>query len=99
MLVCNVVQVCALWNIAVGTNFSFVLCSPGQATFSIYGHLEGAQAPARIGKGMTILRLYYPYDILTYFPSFITVVQKGNVQVCRKLQYSRVYKSRKAIFL
>ena len=41
MLVCNVVQVCALWNISVGTNFSFVMCSPGRETSSIYGHSEG----------------------------------------------------------
>ena len=78
MLVCNVVQVCALWNISVGTNFSFVMCSPRRETsvldlWSFGRRLTTAQVSVRIGKGRRILRLYYPY-IDVFRVRLVTVV-------------------------
>ena len=86
MFVCNVVQVCALWNISVGTNSSFVLCSPGTGNlldlWSFGRRLATAQVSVRTGKGRKFLCLFYLYIDL-FRVRF--VVQKGNVQVCRKL--------------
>ena len=85
MLVCNVVQVCALRNISVGTNFSFVMCSPGRETSSIYGHLEGVQQLHRYLLGSEKVGRFYVCTtrILTYFASVIVTVvfKKGNILV------------------
>ena len=86
MLVCNVVQVCALWNISVGTNFSFVMCSPGRETSPIYGHLESVYQLHRYLLGSEKVERFCvcATRILTYFASVVVTVvfKKGNIQVC-----------------
>ena len=84
MLVCNVVQVFALWNISVETNFSY-FCSVLTRTGNLLDLWSfGRQLPRRLLGSEKVGSFCLVYLYIDLF-RVRSVVQKGNVQVCRKL--------------
>ena len=105
MLVCNVVQVCALWNISVGTHFSFVMCSRdgkpprSMVIWKAFSNCTGSEKVGRFYVCTTRILISWPLQL--WFKKNATskcAVAFQCSRLCSKLSYSRVNPERLSFF-